>query len=340
MTAEVPRSEARRPATGVITISGRGEIVDLNEGAERMLGVQRVDALRKPVGDLLLAAVEKRDVEMAELARVLSKEPACLVDRELDVTISGPDGLAFAAEVAVARVGGDSPLFTLWIRDVSVGRVGETYSLRGLAMLARGEKIAGIGSYDWDVRSGELRWSDNLFRLFGLSPGAITPTLDFVFEHTYPDDRERVQLVIETAATTGHLEPLEYRIVRADGAVRRLYSVVVTIEEEYGVPRRLMGTVLDVSEQRQIAREIAGHIAIEEALEAWVSMDEGSQQLLSGLGEAMDFAVGVLWLERDNALEWRSFWRSQSPGVSQFEATTRSLKARARQALPVRAWRT
>jgi DNA-binding NarL/FixJ family response regulator len=101
-----------------------------------------------------------------------------------------------------------------------------------------------------------------------------------------------------------------------------------------------MGTVLDVSEQRQIAREIAGHIAIEEALEAWVSMDDGSQQLLSGLGEAMDFAVGVLWLERDNALEWRSFWRSQSPGVSQFEATTRSLKARARQALPVRAWRT
>jgi PAS domain S-box-containing protein len=322
-----------------MTITGRGEVVELNEGAERMLGVQRADALSKPVAELL-ATPAKRDREMAELAGVLSNDPSQLIDRELDLTITGPDGLPFAAEIAVARVGGDSPLLTLWIRDVSVGRVGETYSLRGLAMLARGEESAGVGSYDWDLRTGEVRWSENLFRLFGLSPGAIAPTLDYVFEHTYADDRERVQRAVETAATTGHLGALEYRIVRADGALRRLSSIVVAIEEEYGAPRRLMGTVLDVTEQRQIAREIAGHIAIEEALEAWESFDEGSQRLLSELGEAMDFAVGALWIHRGNVLERRAFWRSRSPGVMQFGAATRNLKAGPRQALPVRAWLT
>ncbi|MDX6621851.1 MAG: hypothetical protein QOK36_4237, partial [Gaiellales bacterium] len=107
-----------------------------------MLGVQRADALSKPVAELL-ATPAKRDREMAELAGVLSNDPSQLIDRELDLTITGPDGLPFAAEIAVARVGGDSPLLTLWIRDVSVGRVGETYSLRGLAMLARGEESAG-----------------------------------------------------------------------------------------------------------------------------------------------------------------------------------------------------
>ena len=331
--------EARRPATAVITITGGGEVVDLSEGAERMLGVQRADALGKPVADLFVD-VQRHDAEMDDLASVLSAEPSQLVECELDVTIAGPDGLAFPAELAVARVGGDSPLLTLWIRDVSVGRVGETYSLRGLAMLARGEESAGIGSFDWDVRTGDLRWSDNLFRLFGLSPGALSPTTDYVLEHTYPDDRDRVQRVVDTAATTGQLEALEYRIVRADGAVRRLRSIVVSVEKEYGAPRRLMGTVLDVSEQRQSAREIAGHIAIEEALEAWVSVDDSAQHLLAELGEAMDFEVGVLWLQRDDALEWRSWWRSQSPAVSAFEAATRRLKRGPGQAIPVRAWLT
>jgi PAS domain S-box-containing protein len=339
MTRSIPSTDARHPATAVITITGRGKVVYLNEGAERMLGVQRIDALRRPVADILVPA-ERRNPEMTRLASVLAEDPSRLVDRELEVTITGPDGLTFAAEIALARVGDDSALLTLWIRDVSVGRVGETFSLRGLAMLERGEEIAGIGSYDWDLRAGELRWSDNLFRLFGISPGALKPTMEYVFEQTYPDDRDRVRMLVETAATTGHLDMLEFRIVRADGAMRRLQWIVVSIEEEYGVPRRLMGTVLDVTEQRQIAREIAGHIAIEETVESWVSMEDGGQRLLAELGAAMDFATGALWIRQGNALEGRAFWRSASPEVSEVEAATRPLKAGPNQALPVRAWLT
>ncbi|MEY2518062.1 MAG: hypothetical protein QOJ89_5426 [bacterium] len=337
MSRSIPHTAARHPATALITITGRGKVVDLNEGAERMLGVQRADALRRPVADLLVA-VEQRNAEMTRLAAVLAEDPSRLVDRELEVMITGPDGLMFAAEIALARVGEESALLTLWIRDISVGRVGETFSLRGLAMLARGEEIAGIGSYDWDIRAGEVRWSDNLFRLFGISPGALKPTIEYMFEQTYPDDRDRVRMLVETAATTGHLDSLEFRIVRADGAVRRLQWIVVTIEEEYGVPRRLMGTVLDVTEQRQIAREIAGHIAIEEALEAWVSIEEGGKRLLAELGTAMDFATGALWILQGNTLEWRSSWRADSSEVSETETASRQLKTGRGQALPVRAW--
>jgi DNA-binding NarL/FixJ family response regulator len=126
--------------------------------------------------------------------------------------------------------------------------------------------------------------------------------------------------------------------VRADGAVRRLQWIVVSIEEEYGVPRRLMGTVLDVTQQRQIAREIAGHIAIEEALEAWVSIEDGGRRLLAELAVAMDFATGALWILQGNVLEWRSFWRSDSAEMSATETATRPLKTGPSQALPVRAW--
>jgi hypothetical protein len=45
-----------------------------------------------------------------------------------------------------------------------------------IEMLERAEEIAGIGSYIWDLGSGDLQWSDNLYRLFGIEPGDVTPT--------------------------------------------------------------------------------------------------------------------------------------------------------------------
>jgi PAS domain S-box-containing protein len=330
LACRLPRPNA------VITITGNGEIVDLNEGAERMFGWRRAEALRKPIADLL-AAAEARGPKLAELGTALSEDPSRLLDREFELTASGPDGHPFAAELTVARGGLGSPPFLVWIRDISARRVEETESARRFAMLEQAAEVAGIGSYEWDLRTRELRWSDNVFRLFGLEPGAITPTPDYVFERTYVDDRDRFRHVFETGAATGRPWKIEYRIVRADGAVRRLHSMA-SVEEEDRVSRRVLGTVQDVTERRQIAREIAGHIAIEEVLAAWVSLEDGAERLLAGVGEAMDFAVGVLWLRRDDVLIARSFWRSDAVDGPEFDTAPRPLEAEPGQSLPVEAW--
>jgi PAS domain S-box-containing protein len=320
----------------VITITGNGGIVDLNEGAECMFGWRRAEALRKPIADLL-AAADARGPDLVELGTALSEDPSRLLDREFELTASGPDGHPFAAELTVARGGVGSPPFLLWIRDVSALRVEETESARRFAMLEHAAEAACIGSYEWDVRTGELRWSDNLFRLFGLDPGAITPTPDYVFARTHEDDRDRVRRLVETGAATGRPWKVEYRIVRADSAVRRLQSIVASVEED-SVTRRFLGTVQDVTERRQIAREIAGHIAIEEVLASWVSLEDGAERLLSSLGEAMDFAVGVLWLRRDDVLVSGSLWRSGSSDGSEFDTAARALEPEPGQSLPVEAW--
>jgi PAS domain S-box-containing protein len=321
----------------VITITGNGGIVDLNEGAERMFGWRRREALRMPIADLL-AAAEARGPKLAELGTALSEDPSRLLDREFELTASGPDGRPFAAELTVARGGLGSPPFLVWIRDISARRVEETESARRFAMLEQAAEVAGIGSYDWDIRTGELRWSDNLFRLFGLDPGAITPTPYYVTERTHADDRDRIRHLTETGASYGRHWKVEFRIVRADGAVRRLQSIVAAVEEEDRVARRFLGTMQDVTERRQIAREIAGHIAIEEVLAAWVSLEDGAERLLAGVGEAMGFAIGVLWLRRDDVLIARSFWRSGSGDGSEFETAARALEAEPGQSLPVEAW--
>jgi PAS domain S-box-containing protein len=326
-----------RHPDAVITLTGAGVVLEVNEGAELVLGVRREQALRRPLADLL-AAAGVRAPGLAELAGELSQDPARLLDRELELTASRPDGRSFAAELTVARAGVDSPLFIVWIRDVSERRAEETESARRFAMLGHGEEIAAIGSWDWDPRTGDLRWSDNLFRLFGLSPGAITPTPEHVIERVHTHDRDRVRRRVETAVATGNLEPAEYEIVPVGGAVRRVQSIIASVEEGPGPTRRFLGTLQDVTERRQIAREIAGHIAIEEALAAWASPEDEPEQLLARLGEAMEFAVGVLWLPGDAALIPHSLWSSRSAGEPELEPTEQPLETGLGQALAVEAW--
>jgi PAS domain S-box-containing protein len=325
---------ARRPtrsATAVITFTGEGQVVDLNEEAERMFGARRDDALGKPVAHVLSLA----GAQAAEFGDALSADPSGLIDRELMLTASLPDDRPFAAELTVARAGTGSPLLIVWIRDVSARRADETESARRFAMLAHGEEIAGIGSWDWDLRTGELRWSDNLFRLLGLHPRSLTPTPEHALERVHEDDRDRVRRSLATVVGTGRVEPLEFNVVQVGGGLRRVQLTGASVA---GDARRFLGTVQDVTERRQIAREIAGHIAIEEVLAAWASLEDGAEQLLARLGEAMEFVVAVLWLQRDDVLIPRTVWSSRSTEASEFVAARQPLNARPRQGLAVEAW--
>jgi DNA-binding CsgD family transcriptional regulator len=220
--------------------------------------------------------------------------------------------------------------------DTPTDKLRSSETARRLAMLERSEELGEIGSWEWDITSGTLRWSDNLFRLFGLGPGEITPSIDYVLGRTYADDRERVRRVLDGTTATGQLEPLEYRIVRR-GGVRLLRAKVGEIHQE-GRVTRLVGSVQDITEGRRIAREIAGHIAIDEVIGRWVSLEVGGEQLLAALGEAMDFAVGVLTLRRDGDLEPHSWWSSLASSDDAFAFFKRPLEESWGRALAVEAW--
>ena len=63
---------------------------------------------------------------------------------------------------------------------------------RRTLLIARAEEAARIGSWELDLTSGELLWSDNMFRIFGLEPGELTPNLDFALSRVHVDDRGTV----------------------------------------------------------------------------------------------------------------------------------------------------
>ena len=90
------------------------------------------------------------------------------------------------------------------------------------------ERLAGLGSWEWMPATGELVWSENMFRLYGLEVGAIVPSPEFVVERVHPDDLEAVVATLE-ALTAGEPRSVEYRFRRDDGEVMLLRATVAVI---------------------------------------------------------------------------------------------------------------
>ena len=135
-------------------------------------------------------------------------------------------------------------------------------------VLDRAEQLAQTGSWDWDLEADVVLWSDNMFRLLGLEPGAITPTPDYVIGRIHPEDRERVEQELEAARALGTLPDVTYRITTPDGGVRSLRSFAAVADEAEVHPPRLIGSVQDVTELAEAMRESEESLTLVETLES------------------------------------------------------------------------
>jgi PAS domain S-box-containing protein len=195
---------------------------------------------------------------------------------------------------------------------------------RRLTFLDHSERMSGMGSWEWVPATGELSWSDNHFRLFGLEPDAVVPSTEFVIDHTREDDRALVQEAIDALRAGGYPAPdLEYRIVAADGANRTLRVTVAEVEASEGLPRRIVGSVQDVSSLRHLDRQLAAHAAVTRALDRWSSLEQGSHELVERLARALELPFGAFWVPDASDLVARAIWHDPSPELEAVAASTR-----------------
>jgi len=117
------------------------------------------------------------------------------------------------------------------------------------------QQITHIGSWEWDLTTGAVTWSDELYRIYGLSPRSCAITLEEFLGRVYPDDRDRVQrqvaAAVERGGSFGHTE----RIVRPDGSVRKLETIGEVVVDSHGRAVSLIGTCRDITDDpREFAR--------------------------------------------------------------------------------------
>lgn len=210
--------------------------------------------------------------------------------------------------------------------------------IRRQALWAWGEKLTQTGCWEHDLATGEIIWSDNLFRIFGDDPGDVEPSFEHVLLRTHPDDRGRVADAIRALGETSELQVFDYRIVHPDGDRRYVRGTLAVADPCDGGPDRLVGIVQDLTDSIRAEREIAAHVAVAEALAAWEDLDRGAHRLMAELITALDCDAGIFWVPTGDVLVARVFWSGAAVDGDALRAASRAGAPHRGVGVPGRAW--
>jgi len=117
--------------------------------------------------------------------------------------------------------------------------------------LAEAQEIGGIGMYDWNLFSGQVRWNPVFYRIAGLEPSGEFLSIEEVRAMVHPEDMESVRQKAREALSSEHQTSFEYRLVRPDGEVRHIFSTCAVRKNEDGSSARIAGTAVDITERKQ-----------------------------------------------------------------------------------------
>jgi diguanylate cyclase (GGDEF)-like protein/PAS domain S-box-containing protein len=233
------------------------EIVDCNQEACRSLGYHREELLALRLDDFaleILSEEEKRQRgSKTPWRRALAGEPGTIIGFH-ENEHRRKDGTTFPVEVGVGSIDyGGRRMILASVRDITERKRAEEALRRSEANLAEAQRIARLGSWEWDLKTGEVWWSNEAYRIYGFEPQKYSPTLKTVEEVFHPDDRHLFRESLD-GASSREVESydFEHRIVRTDGEVRWVHHRGEVVRGKEGEEAlRIIGTSHDVTEDKR-----------------------------------------------------------------------------------------
>ncbi|WP_081980784.1 PAS domain S-box protein [Neosynechococcus sphagnicola] len=118
--------------------------------------------------------------------------------------------------------------------------------------LLQAQRIAHVGSWEFDLTTQKITWSQELFHIFGLDPTQPEPTYPEYLQIQHPDDRPQLQAIVEQAIATGAPYEIEHRLIHPDGAIRYVLGRGEAVRDAQGTVIQLLGTALDITDRKQV----------------------------------------------------------------------------------------
>jgi len=118
------------------------------------------------------------------------------------------------------------------------------------------EEMANIGNWSWDVATGNLIWTDQLYRIYGLAPQSENITINRFLDFVHPDDKPLIEERIKTAEQEDFTD-MTFRIITPDQQVKTLRSMAMRQRDENGNFTQIIGTEQDITDRETLFQELA-----------------------------------------------------------------------------------
>ena len=188
-------------------------------------------------------------------------------------------------------------------RENAERRRAEEELRRSESFLAEGQRISRTGSWAWNVTTGEVSWSAEHFRIFGLDPDAATPSYAAFVDRIHPEDRPGFDDMLEKAVREGSNFEWDFRILTPDGATKYLRSLGHLTA--YGPENtEFVGTIMDVTERRVAEEALRGALGDLERASRLNTMGQLTASIAHEINQPLAAIITnaeacLLWLEAD-----------------------------------------
>jgi len=188
--------------------------------------------------------------------------------------------------------------------DITGQKRAEEQLKKSQAHLQAAQRIAKLGSWEFDVATGSVFWSEEVFQIFRLDPAAGFPSYEEILQIYHPDDRDHHRHVVAAALEKGRAYDLECRIPRPDGSLSYIQARGEPVFDDRGRVAQIVGTILDITDRKRAEMKLRQTTAQLEAsnreLEAFAysvshdlraplrAIDGFSQAILEDYGDQFD----------------------------------------------------
>jgi PAS domain S-box-containing protein len=234
------------PDALVISRLEDGKIVEVNDSWHKVFGHSSEDVIGKSSLVLNLFA----DSDDRQRAIALLRKQGFVRDFELQIRQKSGALRTAILSIESLEIHGDQYLLTV-VQDITDRKRAEEALQKSDDNLRRAEQIAHVGYWSRDEASGEITWSDECYRIFGLEPQEIKLNLTALFNHIHPQDRQMVSQAIQDAVAGIRPYDMEYRALRPDGTVRWVHSKGEVSHNADGKPEGMFGVLLDITDRKQ-----------------------------------------------------------------------------------------
>jgi PAS domain S-box-containing protein len=251
---EAQRIVVETASDAVVSIGESGAIQFANPATMRVFGYDPKEVIGKPL--TMLMPEYLRELHKNGLTRYLATGQRHINWQGTELTGLHKNGEEFPVEISFGELTREGhKTFTGFIRDISKRKRAEQALRRSKSLLTESQHLSLTGSFSWKVATDEIRWSEQLYRIFESEPDAPI-TLDLIMSRIHPDDLPILNDIYDRARSgVGDLE-CDHRLLMPDGSVKYLHTVAHATGGEHG-EREYMGASQDVT-QRRLSEEALG----------------------------------------------------------------------------------
>lgn len=233
----------------ILVIDKKSRVLFANPAAHTMLGYDSESLVAKNVKSLMPAAIAEHHDRFVD---DYGQKPRTIIGQQRQVMAKKRNGDLFPIELAVSAHEVDGQhLFVGLIRDMTLRAKAEARAQERLHLLEMVEQMAGIGYWVLDLKTSQVTWSLEIYKIFGLDPCFYQPDLSTALDLYHPDDRETLVAILEQAQVDHKPFDFELRIIKNHTQVRYVRSRGHIELDHQNQPVTLFGIIEDITDFKE-----------------------------------------------------------------------------------------